>query len=138
MEKLKKKGAEEQREYYPGWREGRGGVRQEVGEIKHLFKWQACFGASRLARIPSSTYTHLIYVLFSAVFRARACAYTPRIHTYRHVDARTRRLRVCVEKYRGEGGRSCRWTIADRARVRALREGVGGCRYYDYAPEEGD
>lgn len=76
MEKLKKKGAEEQREYYPGWREGRGGVRQEVGEIKHLFKWQACFGASRLARIPSSTYTHLIYVLFSAVFRARVCVYT--------------------------------------------------------------
>lgn len=80
MEKLKKKGAEEQREYYPGWREGRGGVRQEVGEIKHLFKWQACFGASRLARIPSSTYTHLIYVLFSAVFRARVCVYTAYTH----------------------------------------------------------
>lgn len=112
MEKLKKKGAEEQREYYLGWKEGRGGVRQEVGEIKHLFKWQACFGASRLARIPSSTYTHLIYVLFSAVFRSRMRVYHVYTDTYVDVVVST-----CGKIQRR--GRSCRWTIADRARVYA-------------------
>lgn len=58
----------------PGMQRGR----QEVGEIKHLFKWQPPppplslpLGA-RPARIPSTSYTHLIYVLLLE-FHVRVC-----------------------------------------------------------------
>lgn len=103
----------------PGVQRGR----QEVGEIKHLFKWQPHFVA-RLARIPSSTYTHLIYVLssttFSRVWNAckclRACF---NIRSCIHVKC------FCVEKYSNTGWReSCRWTIVD-IRVFVRFRGVG-------------
>lgn len=73
MEKLEKKGAEGGTErILPGVeRGGRGGVRQEVGEIKHLFKWQACFATST----HTVKYVHAFNIcsLLCGLSRAYAC-----------------------------------------------------------------
>lgn len=89
---------EEQREYYLGWKEEGGeGCDKRWARLNIYLNGRR---ASRLARIPSSTYTHLIYVLFSAVFRARMRA--PCIH--RHVaDTQIRSFTCGKIGVRGEG-----------------------------------